>query len=218
MSLASSTSLAATTVAVGWRSAISRDRLGPDRTAMRSGGRQAASAIISSTLLSDPSSRPFARDRTATSSVKEARAASRVGRTALTGTATTIRRRPVTAWAMSEVASMRSERVIPGRYVGFSWPLMKAIVSGLRPHTVTDTPASARTWANVVPHAPVPSTAAVDILIETSLSRPFYSDGSGGHTTRREGLFQRSVRRSLVPQTPDRCPRIPLRPVLDARD
>ena len=46
---------------------------------------------------------------------------------------------------MSVVASMRSERVIPGKYVGFSCPLMNAIVSALRPHIVTSTPASAST-------------------------------------------------------------------------
>ena len=141
---------------------------------MRSLGTPEASAMISSTRLREPSSRPLARDSRATSGAKDSRAALRVARTALTGTATTTSSRPATASAISVVALMSSDRAIPGRYVGFSPPLMNEIVSALRPHIVTLTPASASTCANVVPHAPVPRTAAVVILIETSLSRPFY--------------------------------------------
>ena len=71
--------------------------------------------MISSTRLREPSSKPLARDSRATSGAKDSRAALRVARTALTGTATTTSSRPATASAMSVVALMRSERAIPGR-------------------------------------------------------------------------------------------------------
>ncbi len=112
---ATASSVQATTAAAGMRAAISRARLGPVTTAIRSAPTLATSSTTSLIRMAEPSSTPFIRDtRTvpgASSGVHSARLARRVWE----GTARTVKSASRRASAGSAVALRFSGSSTPGR-------------------------------------------------------------------------------------------------------
>jgi len=160
--LAVVSSVLATTVAAYCRSAISRARLGPVITAIRSGGAPVTSAITPLIRRWLPCSMPFIRLTSSTRGGSRSRQPVRFWRNVWAGTASTTRSAPASATTGSAVAFSSLVSEIPGRYAGFSCrALIASASSGRRPQRTAGVPASQSTWAKVVPHMPAPMTAAV---------------------------------------------------------
>jgi len=115
MSTARSWSMHATTEAVGWDSAISRARLGPDRTAMRFSGAPVTSAMTSVMRSVEPSSMPFMRLSSVASGSRCSAHAARLPRRVWLGTDRTTRSAPRRATAASAVAETSSGRSMSGK-------------------------------------------------------------------------------------------------------
>ena len=111
---ATASSVAATTVAVGWWAAISSARLGPETTATRSRGRARASPRTWLMRSPVPSSTPFIRETARAVSPSSPRSGDRTSRALWEGTATTTRPAPSTARVRSLVADTPSGRRRPG--------------------------------------------------------------------------------------------------------
>ncbi len=147
-------------MAVGCSAAISPARFGPLTTAMRPGSTAPASATTSLIRLSVPISTPLARLTTVASGGSAERQSSRWLRSFWAGMARTTAVTPSRAASASWVARSASGRAMSGRYSGLAWSFsIASATSWRRAHRVTSVPASASTFANVVPHDPAPSTA-----------------------------------------------------------
>ena len=112
---ATASSAHATTLAAGWRSAISRARLGPDTTAIRSGATPATSAITSLIRLVGPEL--DALHQADHDGVAGQRPAQRPGssRSDCDGTASTTSSAPAKAYPGSWVALIAAGSSMPGR-------------------------------------------------------------------------------------------------------
>ena len=95
----------ATTLAAGWRSAISRARFGPETTTIRWASTWPTSAMTSLIRLVVPSSTPFISETTAASAGSSGAQPSRLPRRVCDGTARTTTSAPSRASAASTVAA-----------------------------------------------------------------------------------------------------------------
>ncbi len=112
---ATSSSVQATTAAAGCRAAISRARLGPVTTAIRSGGSLAVSAMTSLIRIAEPSSTPFMRETTTVSGASSGARVVRLARAVWEGTVRTVKSASAAASAGSVVARTEAGSTAPGR-------------------------------------------------------------------------------------------------------
>jgi hypothetical protein len=115
MRCATDSSTQATTVAAGWRNAISPARLGPDTTATRSALTPATSTMTSLIRLAVPSSIPFIRLTNTVPAGSDGTQAVRLSRSVCEGTANTTMSAPAAASAGWGVARTVGGSSISGR-------------------------------------------------------------------------------------------------------
>ncbi|SHX21706.1 Uncharacterised protein [Mycobacteroides abscessus subsp. abscessus] len=154
-------SVHAMSVAAGCSSTTSLARLGPLRTATRLGSAPVTWTMTWLMRNRLSSSMPLATLTSVVSSPRYPVQADRLVRSVWDGTASSTVQAPVSASAGSAVALMDAGSARSPRYFEFRWvSLISRATSALRAHNVTLLPASARTFASAVPHAPAPITAA----------------------------------------------------------
>jgi hypothetical protein len=112
---ATDSSAHATTLAAGWRAAISRARLGPLTTATRSGPAPVSSVTISLIRRVVPSSMPFIKLTRTAQELSDPFHVDRFSRKVCEGTASTTISAPSAARAGSAVARTPAGSTIPGR-------------------------------------------------------------------------------------------------------
>ena len=112
---ATASSVQATTAAAGIRAAISRARLGPVTTAIRSAPILATSSITSLIRMAEPSSMPFMRETRTESGASSGAHSARLPRRVCEGIARTAKSAPRAASAASVVARRFSGSSTPGR-------------------------------------------------------------------------------------------------------